>query len=423
MLKIIHKYRLFILVALSLISCNRLTDRSRFAGFKTIIDVNNIKPVSGESTELITKIKIPIKDSLGFDYEKRLTNLRYVSLESSPASMIGKIEKIYFSDERIIIVDSRITETVFLFDKNGNFINKIAAKKSESADTFSHDMTHFFSATYSYDDKKIILHDDKKAMLYYYDENGNYIRSQKVYFSFSDCINIKNTPNFVYLSLYKKNAHIPILQENDLYIGKGNGQVTHVVPLVNQTSKLKQKYYYKTNLISSTDKVFYTPMFSNIVYKIDGNPIKVFPKFSIEFEGQTINDIITKKEDINIEEYIRLINSHNYFSFSGKILATNDSIYYIECKKKGQLGYFYSEKSHKIIGGDILSSSNVKDSVDIEFYQFPIASNGKEFVSLMDPTFYDFSGTNLRTSKLNKVLRAFNKNSNPVLLFYNLEPF
>jgi hypothetical protein len=119
----------------------------------------------------------------------------------------------------------------------------------------------------------------------------------------------------------------------------------------------------------------------------------------------------------------KLYNSHQYYSFRGQILSTKDSIYYIECHKDGLAGYFYSEKTNRIIGGNITSTLKYNDSAQMEFYQYPIASNDNEFISIISPKQFGPLTNILCSEKLSKALEGFNSNSNPILVFYKLKNF
>lgn len=57
--------------------------------------------------------------------DKYFKSFRYIQLESDTNMLIGKIDKILYENDRIYIMDSRVTRSLFIFDKEGNFINKI----------------------------------------------------------------------------------------------------------------------------------------------------------------------------------------------------------------------------------------------------------------------------------------------------------
>lgn len=49
-----------------------------------------------------------------------------IQLESDTNMLIGHVDKIILNDDRIYVVDSRVTYSIFIFNRQGKFINKIA---------------------------------------------------------------------------------------------------------------------------------------------------------------------------------------------------------------------------------------------------------------------------------------------------------
>jgi len=104
------KAQFFIFFLLILISC---TDGNSFHSYSTLKDGNvqiNIDDLNFEKSIVIDSI---------FKIEK------IVKLESNGDSFIGSYDKILIEEDRIFIMDSRITFSIFVFDFGGNFLFKI----------------------------------------------------------------------------------------------------------------------------------------------------------------------------------------------------------------------------------------------------------------------------------------------------------
>lgn len=399
--------------------CNSSDKNSRYKGFEKVIKEENIKILpSGSTTQSLINVAFPGNDSSYFDYKKHLTDLRYIPLEKTQLSVINNIDRIFCSSSRIVIVDKRVTECVYVFDANGRFINRISAKK-KLGEFRTNDFGHFFCAVYIPSDKEIILYDDQKDKFYYFNEDGQYKSDQPAYLGFSDFVNLGGTDNLVYLSLYSYNNHLPLLTNYDLYIGK-KGALIDKVAINNKTStRIDGEFYYDFNLSSSGRHVFYTPVFSDTVYEIKQDLSSVVAKFRLNFPGETINEQVRGNGKMNVRKLAKLQNTRKFYDFEGKVLAAND-ICYFECYKGGKLGYFYSVKSNRIVGGQIKSFSSKTDSATVEGYNFPIASTGNEFISIMEPANFALIPNVLRTQKLSNVLKNFNQNSNPIVMFYKI---
>lgn len=403
-------------------SCSDIST-SIYEGYEEVIDVNNIKTIRNNTSKKIIDLHIPPIENAFFDYNEYLRYLRFVKLEKTDQSVIGKIDKLLLADDRIIVVDFKITESVFIFDSTGRFINKIAAEKD--TDTSSSGLSHFMDVVYYHNTNEIILHDSRSGQSYYYDNKGNFKRADKEYVSFFNFENLKNTDYFVYLDQYTQNNHIPALTTSDVYLGKESTKIQHIVPGAVQTVKINANYHYPYNLCSgSGSTVFYTPVFSDTIFAIDANGPQVYPKFAFHFPGpDLVSKVKEHPQQIDMEQLNKLRNSDQYFSFMGKILPVKDSIYFMECYKDEQLGYFYSEKSNKIIGGYIRSRMAYGDSARIEFYQYPVASHNQEFVSVIMPENAALKTNTLRTVQFSNAMHGIDRNCNPVLAFYTLKPF
>ena len=55
-------------------------------------------------------------------------SLSYIKLATDTSNLIGVIDKIIPLQDRILIVDKDITQTIYIFDKSGRFIRKINKK-------------------------------------------------------------------------------------------------------------------------------------------------------------------------------------------------------------------------------------------------------------------------------------------------------
>lgn len=396
---------------------------SIYEGYEEVIDINNIKTIRNATDKKVIDLTFPSLSDAFFDYREYMKDLRFVKLEKTDRSVIGRIDKLLFSDDRIIVVDFKITESVFIFDSTGKFINKIAVSKD--TDTSASGLSHFMDVTYYHNTNEIILHDNRSSQSYYYDNSGNFKKTDKEFVSFFNFESLKNTDYFVYLDLYTQNTHIPALATSDVYLGKASTRIQHILPEAVQTVKINANYHYSFNLSSGNgSSAFYTPVFSDTIFVIDGAGPQVYPKFALHFPGpDLVSKIKEHPQQIDMDKLNQLRNSDQYFSFMGKIFPVEDSVYFIECYKDEQLGYFYSEKSNKIIGGYIRSRMAFGDSARIEFYQYPIAAHKKEFVSVIMPEIAESKTNTLRTVQFSNAMKGVDSNSNPILAFYTLKPF
>ena len=81
-----------------------------------------------EVTQSVTTIRV---DNIGdaedikVTKDKYIKSFRCIQLETDTTALIGRMDKILYEDNRIYIVDRFVTKSLFIFDKDGHFINKI----------------------------------------------------------------------------------------------------------------------------------------------------------------------------------------------------------------------------------------------------------------------------------------------------------
>jgi len=173
---------------------------------------------------------------------------------------------------------------------------------------------------------------------------------------------------------------------------------------------------------NSNDKLFYTPEFSDTVYQIIGNPINICPKVVVHYPAADINSMLKKKHSENIESFIKLTNTAQYYSFQGELICNDDLIYYLTIYKNGPTGYFYSEKTNKIIGGNLVSKLFPTDTAQLDGYKYPFTIFNDHFVSVL--TYSDFANSKrLSSAKLSAIKKGIKPSDNPVLVFYKLKDF
>lgn len=235
--------------------------------------------------------------------------------------------------------------------------------------------------------------------------------------------NIKNTDEFVYINQFGGNPHVPALTKSSLYFGKKNTEIKYTA--AEALSNMKTGIDYQINInpsfTNNNNRIFYTPEFSDTVYEITGNPANIYPKLVMHYPGPDIYSRLRKDQKTDIADFIKLKNKHQYYTFEGEIFCNDDSVYHFTSSRKDIAGYFYSEETGNVIGGQPVLP-RLKDSVDLEIYRYPLTSWNQYFVSLMFPD--DFVNTRyLKTSKLMAVEKITKPTDNPILVFYQLNKF
>lgn len=412
---------ILLVVVSILIGCKPIKKNKKFSNFNKIIDTGKLTVLVPKQSETLVNIKIPKENSLFFDYNNNLTDLKFIKLEKIKSSEISKIDKIFLSSNRIIVIDLFIKNIVYIFDTTGKFINKISSS-TEYSKQKKYKYEKFIDVAFNSDQKQIILHDDQKNNSLYFDTDGNFIKTMKEYISFVDFANIKKSTSYVYLNMGGGNEHIEQLSKTNLYIGKENTNIQSIAPYAKTPGDININYMYRTNLssLNSENKIFYTPIFSDTIYQINPNPVNVFPKLVLHFPGPNINEEIRKNQKLKMNGIVDMMNTFSFYYFNGFILSNDKKIFYFDCSKKGASGYFYSETNDTIIGGLPIFKKNTKDSTQLLFYRYPETTFQDYFISILFPSDFDTSN-NLMTNKLALLKKSLKPMDNPILVFYKIK--
>jgi hypothetical protein len=358
-----------------------------------------------------------------FDYNVRLKDIHFVRLESSRSERIGEISNIFLTKERIVIIDLRITQSVFIFSANGKFIKRIGIDTDNSPASID----HIASVAYDYAKNEIIVYNDEKKSFYYFDKDGSFRGEEQSYIFFEKFCNIGGSKYYAYISLLNQNPHITSDKVCNLYLGEKGTRILRTADNAIQRLKIKANYVQGYCISQTNKNVYFTPTFSDTIYKITTNPLNVFPKFALHFPDKDIISKVKLNPNMTMQQYVDLLNSHLFYSFQGKVFSLRDSIYYFEVNRKEAIGLFYSIKTNKFIGGGIKTTLQKTDTCKTEYFNYPIASTNDEFVSVIDPkrvaNMESIVMKPLRTPILTAALANMTVKDNPILVFYKLKDF
>jgi len=409
---------IFGLVSLHLLSCNQ-TSNKNYKGYETVIQSDLIIPVPSIKNSEIIQVSIPKEDSLEFEYNNYLEDISFVKLETSAKSKINNIDKIIISNDRIIISEKTPQNKVFIFNRNGDFINFIGTNNTIHKDQVRIDK--FLDVTYDFTTNEIILHNQSVSKLYYFDKNGYFKNIKKEYIYFYQFANIPGTDEYLYVNSLGGNNHLPKLKNSSLYIGNKDTQIRFIANDALKGMKTDVSYIInkQPSITNSNYKMFYTPDFSNRVYRVFGKK-GIKEELNINLPTPNTFEKLKNPKNHSIDAFTKLINSGQYYYFTGGVLSNDQDIYFIPTYRVGMSGYFYSKKANSIIGGGTLSHSSQKDTIKITGYQYPISTYKDYFISILYPS--DFILKHGKANyKLHTIQTKITPKDNPVIMFYKIK--
>lgn len=402
-----------------ILSCNGPRDRSKYKGYDKVINSEQIASVPLIKNDSIIHVAIPMEDNMNFKYNDQLEDISFVKLETTKESKINNLDKIIISKDRIMITDKTIKKEIYIFDRNGKFINAVSGNNNIHGQQVH--ITNILDVTYDFGNEEIILHDQSGAKLYYFDKNGNFKHNKKEYLYFVQFANIPETNEYVYINPLGGNEHLPMLQKSSIYLGEKNTKIQFTA--TDAITGMKTGVNYMINkhrsITNSNYRMFYVPEFSNRVYRILGKK-GIREELIIDLPSPNTFEKLKNPNNQTIEAFVRLTGSAQYYHFTGDVLCNEQDIYFIPTYRVGMSGYFYSKKKKRIIGGGNLSNAISGDTAKLAGFQYPISTYKDHFISVLYP-----ADLILKFGKSDATLAAIQKKSkpddNPVIVLYKIK--
>ena len=198
------------------------------------ISESEVKPSESSETQNAIFWELDVAN----DYPEKTINLeeiaevRYVPLETTDQSLIQGINKMATSDDKIIICDLE-QNTIFIFDKDGHFINSIN-KKGPGPQDYS--LIHNFAVDFQKEEIYICDYQLKYRILTY-SFGGDFIRETKLDQKIWPSILYNYDENhLIAYDTYNMDSGEEVSKQPYSLINKGNGQVSPL-PLIIENRK------------------------------------------------------------------------------------------------------------------------------------------------------------------------------------------
>ena len=391
---------------LSLFSCNSNNNQIQFSE-------NNI----GIDEHVISVLPHIEDDWLGLNLSLYLDSVKYVKLELTKESIIGKLDKVVIYDERIYILDTQ-TSSLFVFDMEGRYLHKIARIGQGPEEYIQLD---FFDI--DKENKHVVLTDLMDYWVMRYDLNGNFLFRQKIPVW---CEGVSVLPNkgIVLYSNFRDNSDELEQEYNLLYL--------------DSTMNIKQAYFpynyveerpatsMKGQFYAFKDNLYFTFPGGNTVYQITGDSL--INKYQFDFG----KDILQIENITNPDQFTERLKSGKYMGFLTPVME-NDQLLFFSMRKNAPVAYsiYYSKESGNILSGFIFLYDDLSFASNFQTgYDSWIVSEMQSFdlIGTKD-SYMDYVKNHKKTpiDKYAKDLLAFaetlTEDDNPVLMFYKLKPF
>lgn len=391
------KYLIFLICLIVCVGCKRNPPIQPLK-----LELSDAKEMSVPSNEpYVIDISQPIEVTTE-NLCAKMNKINYIQLDSK--ELIGEISKMIVTDDKIYIMDSFVSQQVFVFDKKGKLLFCIDQK--------GHGPGDFISVWDIQVDtlKNEILVNDALGLshIYYSTDDGKFIRKER---AIQNCYVTKmNGYYFNVLSFGQDfNENEPdnwqlLVTDNDSIICKG----IKLKPIQ------KNNYIANTMIFDSQNHLLFTPAYSDTIYQIDSE-ISIYPKYVIKQKKS-----IWEKSDNQMEhsEICRLIKEEDYTKFTGDFIPSDNYAFFSISKK--YMGFITSEPyildktTGKIYQWDVLTKSENL----YNYVSFPKAVNNNCFYGVFTAnTTSEFKNV---SPELSRLLKSYSEDSNPIIVSYEI---
>ncbi len=350
-------------------------------------------------------INIDEKENLmkGSKLSEVIENFRFIPLESTKNSLVGRINKIRVFDNKIFVLDAMSTKSLFVFSETGDFMYKVG-KVGNGPGEFLLPMDF----TINKKNKEIIILDAERKRMNFYDIAGKFIKTQKLDF-FGEGLEYDN--------------------KQDRIIFKAAGRDDNLI--VADKEGIKENSYFP---------------FNKVIESINpGNPIRTLNDSIVFFRLYT-RDTIYQINKASISPY-RIINFKNedksFLKSSKGTVKDLDRINnlllnYVETEQNIWLSYLTRSPKKSFHALFINKNNNNKryfsrhkfvNDIFYDNYFLNVATTVEnEFVFIIQPyKVLEIMGEagvkEIKNKKTMSLVNEFKETSNPVLMFATLKDF
>lgn len=349
----------------------------------------------------------------GYPNDDLIDSVSFVKLETTDDNLIGHINHLFFTNDKIVVVDMEVSKTITVYDRKGKFLYTISHRGQGPDEYRTLDY-----ATLTLDQSHIVVVDmgDMKLKYFTLDKTlatmrGSFLsKSVDLPYTFT---NVEFLTDEI-IAGYYSGGNI---------VSEGSDKQLFVVTDFNKNVKYSGfKSYYSSNFTFTTmtplhrfgSEVFFNPSFSDTIFNV--TPAGINPYYVLNIKGS---------KEIHIDEttengaFSEELNQNNYFN--GYFVELKDVAVFHYMTNTGRLNWgLYSKVEDKTYD----CGGSYKDPL-LGFFNIP-------WFYYEDNTLVKPIGANMLIShkenimKNNKqfakdLLDNLTEDDNPVLLFYHMK--
>lgn len=341
--------------------------------FCIIISCKNRDNLAQQNTDGVTEIIFnDILEPSGLLFSELFDSIRFIKLETTTESIIGRIDKLIYYKSRYYIMDQVQSKSVLIFDDKGKYLGKVGSHGNGPGE---YDEPNDIAIDPFSD--KILVYDNNRKSILSFDTDGKFNeRFQLNYWVKSFSVLDSNLISLYFD--YNGNNNIPKRSKYNLF-------------LIDRSGNIKGKEFKYDKNISfglggfnffdrNNEELLVSPGYSNTIFSINAESVE--PKYFIDFGKYTIpKDLLYMQSQRDFNEELK----NSDYAFLNSYFETQDYLIFSFSKKGKAYRCFYSKVTGQLKYCDILLN-NMYGCVGAGVF---VGHNNGEVISYFDPSSID----------------------------------
>lgn len=385
-----------------------------YASLSLSISCNHLSNSAEADYSNVTQIQYDEKAENFVLIDQIVDRCSFVRLTSEQPSLIGKIDQLILCDSFIVVVDKRIAKSIFVFNHEGKFLNRISRLGNGPGEYL------LINHVAINDNNQVCILDNIKARVTLFDISGKFISSQdlpfksvkmeflgndNILFDVQDCSPISGNKKIIEKSCY-------VLTDSNFKVKYAFGE--------DHSYNNPSFQFYMEDFLKSDGKIFSRLDHGNTIFEF--NRDSVIARYELSLKGEklyapTIEDLSTP--DLYTENRLKMP------SFSGCFFFCKDySCFKMLFPEREDL-YTWFFKSNKT--GKVLTLSTESDDAVLSRFYDPLAKwNDNTLVQVIPPTILLSHKDEILSKSMvenpEALYDGLSLEDNPVLFFYTFNP-
>ena len=355
---------------------------------------------------------VPITNDRETDARELVSEMEFVALAPTGETMIGEVNELLVTDEHIIVVDKYQSKAVFIFDRRGvltGTINRLGKGPHEYID-ISH-------VALMPDNQSLVLYDNQRSRVLFYDLKGDYIKQQPInfYFNAMEYIGESDILCATY-GLGKEDPGLAAVDDyRDLIFFTNADYKIRSGALPNQY-KIDKYWSCTPHITKFNDTVYVNPSYSDTIYTAHAHGLQA--RYRLDMSA--VNGQANFDADMTNEKLDKLRTEKTLFG--GRFVDGTDYLL-VNLSTPFQnyamvINYLYS----KTTGNTYRLKDDLSQS-DYFLYMMLTscsASDKNRFIAAV-PAFQITTSVSQKVRDQYPALKNLDENSNPVIAFYTFK--